>query len=64
MEKQDWINKCAERLEERLKHDHDLAIDCANALLDNLGGDLTESPIDAADDEYDACLADEDTSLF
>lgn len=48
---EEWIQRCAARFEVRASMGKDEAIRCAEACLENLGGDLTESPEEAADED-------------
>lgn len=59
MNKQEWILKCSNRLQDKSKIDSDLAKETAEACLENLDGDLSECPINAADEEM-SCWACDD----
>ena len=50
-DKQAWVSRCADRYVEQSKCDRDLAESMAEASLENLAGDLTEDPIEAADED-------------
>jgi len=49
--RQVWLSKCAKRYEEKALLMPETAYEMAEACLENLGGDLTESPIEAADED-------------
>jgi hypothetical protein len=49
--KEQWIERCAKRLQEVAHLDAGMAHYIAESQLENLRGDLTENPEDAADDE-------------
>ena len=49
--KEQWINKCAERLIDVTKMDYKLAKSIAESQLENCNGDLSEDPVDAAESE-------------
>lgn len=51
MEKEEWIRRCAARFEQRGGLHLNQARDFAEACLENLDGDLTENPEDAADED-------------
>jgi len=51
MEKDEWLKKCAARFEERAASTPGEAMELAEIQLDALDGDLTEDPVDAADEE-------------
>lgn len=51
MDKEEWIRRCAARYEERAGLHCLQACDIAEACLENLDGDLTENPEDAADED-------------
>lgn len=57
MDKQEWLNRCAARFSGRGGLEHKEAIEAAKACLENLGGDLTESPEDSADEDM-SCWSD------
>lgn len=46
-----WISRCADRYVEKSKCDRALAESMAASSLENLDGDLTEDPIEAADED-------------
>lgn len=51
MEKDEWLKRCAARFVERAAMTADEAMEFAEIELDALDGDLTEDPVDAADEE-------------
>ena len=51
MEKDEWLKKCAARFEERAATTPGESMELAEIQLDALDGDLTEDPVDAADEE-------------
>lgn len=55
--RQEWLEKCAARLIEEAKIDEGLARDIAESQLKNLNDDLSEDPVEAADDEM-SCWTD------
>lgn len=57
MDKHEWIARCASRFSERGGMDIAAAKGSAEACLENLDGDLTESPEDSADEDM-ACWSD------
>lgn len=52
-----WLKKCAARFQERAGVSEKEARSLAKSQLENLKGDLTEDPVDAADDEM-SCWTD------
>lgn len=49
--KGDWLMKCAARYEDKAKIDSSLALDFAKGCLENVDGDLSESPVECADED-------------
>jgi len=56
--REEWIKKCAERLQQRGGMDEAQSIDVAEAQLENLDDDLTEDTVEAADEEM-SCWTDD-----
>lgn len=55
--REDWLNRCAARLIERAALTREVALDIAEAQLENIKEDLTENPEDMADEEL-SCWGD------
>ncbi len=49
--REEWLTRCAARLEDRAAVHPTTARDIAESQLENLDDDLTENPEDAADEE-------------
>lgn len=53
-----WLSRCAARLQERAELNPVVAMDIAKSQLENLNGDLTENPEEAAEAELSYWTAD------
>lgn len=49
--KDEWLQRCAARYQHRAGIEASEAMSCAEASLENLDGDLTENPEEAADED-------------
>lgn len=51
MNKSEWLEACAARFIEKAKVERDFAVEAAEACLENVEGDLSENPVECADEE-------------
>lgn len=51
MTKEEWLNRCAARYQQRSGMEAGEAMKAAEASLENLDNDVTENPEDAADED-------------
>ncbi len=51
MERKEWISKCAAIFQTKALLERTTANEMAEACLENIDGDLTENPVDCANEE-------------
>lgn len=58
LSREDWLSRCATRFRKIAALDATVSMQMAESNLENIGGDLTENPEQAADDEMAEWSAD------